>query len=72
MKSKRFTRKRNKRGGIIYGTRRKRNSPTTKFAFSTPNETRAALTIVKSLPMCCTYSTLPIVSLYKTFLLYIY
>ena len=37
MKSKRFTRKRKKRGGMFSGTRR-RKSPTTAFAFSTPNE----------------------------------
>lgn len=39
MKSKRFTRKRNKRGGggMFSCTRRKRNSPTTEFDFSTPN-----------------------------------
>ena len=37
MKSKRFTRKRNKRGGMFSGTRR-RKSPTTAFAFSPPNE----------------------------------
>lgn len=39
MKSKRFTRKRNKRGGGMFScTRRKRNSHTTDFAFSTLNE----------------------------------
>ena len=33
MKSKRFTRKRKKRGGMFPGTKR-RKSPTTAFAFS--------------------------------------
>lgn len=36
MKSKRFTRKRKKRGGMFPVTRR-RKSPTTEFDFSTPN-----------------------------------
>lgn len=49
MKSKRFTRKRKKGGGMFSGTRRRRKSPTTAFAFTPPNEIASLNTKVDQL-----------------------